>query len=210
VLAALEREGLRLPMRHAANSAATLDLPGTHLDAVRVGIAMYGLRPSAEVEPAVPLRPALALKSRVGRVRTLPAASSISYGRTFITQRPTPVALIPVGYGDGYLRLNSNRGAVLIHGRRAPIRGRVCMDQLVVDVSGIPGVRLDDEVVLIGRQGEETLSAEEVAGWGETINYEVVTQLMPRVPRVYMQGGQVVAVRCEEGEPELRGLIESE
>jgi alanine racemase len=189
-----------VPVRHVANSAATLDLPEMHLDAVRPGIAIYGLSPSDEVEPAVPLRPALMLKSRVGRVRTLPAGSSISYGRTFVTQRPTPVALVPGGYGDGYMRHNSNRGVVLIHGRRAPIRGRVCMDQFVVEISGIEGVKPDDEVVLIGRQGDEVLSAEEVARWGATINYEVVTQLMPRIPRVYLRGGEVVSVTRMEGE----------
>jgi alanine racemase len=193
VLAALAQEGIQVPIRHAANSAAALDLPETHLDAVRPGIAMYGLRPSDEVEPAVRLRPALTLKSRVGHVHTLAAGSSISYGRTFVTQRGTPVALVPVGYGDGYMRLNSNRGAVLIRGQRAPIRGRVCMDQFVVEVSGIEGVTLNDEVVLIGRQGEQTLSAEEVAGWAETNNYEVVTQLLPRVPRIYLRGGQIIA-----------------
>jgi alanine racemase len=199
VLETLADDGIQIAVRHVANSAATLDLPDLHLDAVRVGIALYGLRPSAEVEPVLPLRPALTLKSRVGRVRTLPAGSSISYGRTFITRSPTPAALVPIGYGDGYLRLNSNRGAVLIRGRRAPIRGRVCMDQLVVEISGIEGVEVDDEVVLIGRQGDQVLSAEEVAGWGETINYEVVTQLMPRVPRVYLQGGEVVSIQCDDG-----------
>ncbi len=199
IVAALEREGIRIPVRHVANSAATLDLPEMHLDAVRAGIAMYGLHPSGEVEPALALRPALTLKSRVGRVCTLPANSSISYGRTFVTERPTPMALVPVGYGDGYIRLNSNRGVVLIHGQRAPIRGRVCMDQFVVEISGIKDVQPDDEVVLIGRQGDDTLSAEEVAAWAETINYEVVTQLMPRVPRVYLRGGEIVSITCEEG-----------
>jgi alanine racemase len=198
IAAALEREGIRIPVRHVANSAATLDLPETHLDAVRAGIAMYGLHPSGEVEPALALRPALTLKSRVGRVRTLPANSSISYGRTFVTERPTPMALVPVGYGDGYIRLNSNRGMVLIHGQRAPIRGRVCMDQFVVEISGIKDVQPDDEVVLIGQQGDDTLSAEEVAAWAETINYEVVTQLMPRVPRVYLRGGEVISIVREE------------
>jgi alanine racemase len=199
IMAALGKEGLRIPIRHVANSAATLDLPEMHLDAVRPGIAIYGLRPSGQVMPAFPLRPALELKSRVGRVRTLPAGSGISYGRTFVTDHPTPVALVPVGYGDGYMRLNSNRGAVLIHGQRAPIRGRVCMDQFVVEISGIQDVQPDDEVVLIGRQGDDVLSAEEVADWGETINYEVVTQLMPRVPRVYLRGGRMVSVVREEG-----------
>jgi len=194
VLAALEANGIRVPVRHAANSAAALTLPEARLDAVRLGIAMYGLRPSTEVEPAIPLRPALTLKGRVAQVRVLPPGSSISYGRTYTTSQTTPVALIACGYGDGYSRLCSNRGAVLVRGRRAPIRGRVCMDQLVVEVSGIAGVRPGDEAVLIGRQGDQEISAEEVAGWAETINYEVVTQLLPRLPRVYLRQGQIVAI----------------
>jgi alanine racemase len=199
-VAALARDGIKAPIQHVANSAATLDLPEMHLDAVRPGIAIYGLRPSSEVEPVLALHPALTLKSRVGRVRTLAAGSSISYGQTFVTQRPTPMALVPVGYGDGYIRLNSNRGAVLIQGQRAPIRGRVCMDQFVVEVSGIKGVQPGDEVVLIGQQGADVLSAEEVAAWAETINYEVVTQLMPRVPRVYLRGGKVLSITREEND----------
>jgi len=194
VLTGLEEKGIQVPIRHVANSATALDLPEMHLDAVRPGIAIYGLRPSNEVEPAVSLRPALTLKSKVGRVRTLSARSSISYGRTFVTERPTPVALVPVGYGDGYLRLNSNRGAVLIHGQRAPIRGRVCMDQFVVEITGIEGVKEEDEIVLIGQQESETLSAEEVAQWGETINYEIVTQLLPRVTRLYRREGEIKSI----------------
>ncbi len=174
-----------IPLRHIANSAATLALPETHLDAVRAGIAIYGLRPSNEVEPSVSLKPALSLKSHVARIRTLPAGSGISYGRTYITPHAMPVALIPVGYGDGYHRLNSNRGAVLIRGKRAPIVGRVCMDQFSVDLSEIGPVRINDEVVLIGHQDRAELSAEEVATWAETINYEVTTSLLPRVPRFY-------------------------
>ncbi len=190
VRAHLQAAGHAIALCHAANSAATLDMPETHLNAVRVGIALYGLRPSGEVEPAVPLRPALSLKSHVARVRTLPAGSSISYGRTYITPRKMPVALVPVGYGDGYHRLLSNRGAVLINGRRAPIVGRVCMDQLVVDVSAVGPVALHSEVVLIGQQGQERISAEEVAAWAETINYEVTTGLLPRVPRLYTGAGE--------------------
>ncbi|MDH4135431.1 MAG: hypothetical protein OEW09_01760, partial [Anaerolineae bacterium] len=149
--------------------------------------------------------------SRVARVRTLLPGSSISYGCTYTTTRPTPVALVPVGYGDGYHRLLSNKGSVLIGGKRAPIVGRVCMDQFVVDVTGhfdklrtgpstslrtgIEGVRQDDEVVVFGRQGEEEISAEEVAALAGTINYEVVTSILPRVTRVYLKGGHVVEVR---------------
>ncbi|MGQ9584990.1 MAG: alanine racemase [Anaerolineae bacterium] len=185
VLAEVGRAGIEVSLRHAANSGATLDLPETHLDMVRCGLAVYGLYPSAEVKRPIPLRPAMTLKGRVGHVRTLPAGASISYGRTFTTSRPTQVALIPVGYGDGYHRLLSNRGAVLIRGRRAPILGRVCMDQCVVDVSGVPGVREGDEVVLFGRQGEAEITAEEVAAWAGTVNYEVITGLTSRVLRVY-------------------------
>ncbi len=193
VLDLLEEHGLRPPIRHVCNSAATMDLPEMHLEMVRVGIAMYGLRPSDEVEPAVPIRPALSLKSRVARVRVLPPGSGISYGLTYVTEKETKVALVPVGYGDGYHRLISNRGQVLIHGRRAPIVGRVCMDQFVVDVSGIPDVKEGDEIVLVGRQGDDEISAEEVARWAETINYEVVTGLLPRAARRYLRGGRIVA-----------------
>ena len=194
LLARLEEASISIPLRHVCNSAATLDLPEMTLDGVRCGIALYGLRPSEEVEPAIPLRPVMSLKSRVARVRTLPAGSSISYGRTYTTTRPTRVALVPVGYGDGYHRLLSNRGAVLIRGQRVPIVGRVCMDQFVVDVSEVPETQQDDEVVLIGRQGEAEITAEEVARWAETINYEVTTSILPRVTRVYLRGGEVVGM----------------
>lgn len=193
VLAALESAGIRIPLRHAANSAATMRLPEAHFDAVRPGIAMYGLDPSDEWPPVFEIRPALTLKSRVSRVRELPPGSGISYGRTFVTERPMRVALVPVGYGDGYHRVLSNKSSVLIRGQRAPIRGRVCMDQFVVDVSGIPDVQQDDEVVLVGRQGEAHIRAEEVARLAGTINYEVTTSLLPRVMRVYLRGGKVVA-----------------
>ncbi len=186
VLAQVEAAGHTIRLRHTANSAAALELPEMQLDGVRAGIALYGLEPNNIVNPNSPLRPALTLKSHVARLRTLPAGSSVSYGRTYTTTRPTPVALIPIGYGDGYHRLHSNRGCVLIRGQRAPIIGRVCMDQFVVDVTGIKGVRQDDEVILIGAQGNERLSAEEVSQWAETINYEVTTSLLPRVPRVFI------------------------
>jgi alanine racemase len=194
VTAAVKDAGIRVSLHHAANSAATMKLTDVHLDAVRPGIALYGLAPSDEWPPTFEIRPALTLKSRVSRVRVLPPGAGISYGRTFVTERETPVALIPVGYGDGYHRALSNKGSVLIHGRRAPIRGRVCMDQFVVDVTGIEGVRQDEEVVIVGRQGEAEIRAEEVARLAGTINYEVTTSLLPRVVRVYKRGGQVVSI----------------
>ncbi|MBN1965524.1 MAG: alanine racemase [Anaerolineae bacterium] len=185
-LKAAQAAGHRFGLRHVANSAATLDLPDMHLNAVRIGIALYGLWPSNEVAPVLALRPALALKSHLARVRTLPGGVSISYGRTFTTPCAMPVGLVPVGYGDGYQRLLSNRGQVLVNGRRAPIIGRVCMDQFVIDLSDVGPVARNDEVVLIGMQGVARITAEEIAGWAETINYEVTTGLLPRVPRRYL------------------------
>jgi alanine racemase len=186
--------GFVFPLVHAANSAATMVLPEAHFDAVRPGIALYGMDPSGEWPPVFEIRPALALKSTVSRVRRLLAGAGVSYGRTYVTSKPTTAALVPAGYGDGYHRLLSNKSQVLVRGRRAPLIGRVCMDQFVVDVSGIPGVQLDDEVVLVGRQGGEHIRAEEVAALAGTINYEVTTSLLPRVARVYLRGGEIVQV----------------
>jgi alanine racemase len=200
VMAAVENAGIHIPLCHAANSAATMKLTDAHLDAVRPGIALYGMHPSDEWPPAFEIHPALTLKSRVSRVRVLPPGAGISYGRTFVTDRETPVALVPVGYGDGYHRVLSNKGSVLIRGQRAPIRGRVCMDQFVVDITGIKAVQQDDEVVLVGRQGEAELRAEEVAQLAGTINYEVTTSILPRVARAYRRGGQVVSVTAFGGE----------
>ncbi len=194
ILDTLQQAGHAIPLRHAANSAATIDLPETHLDAVRCGVAMYGLRPSGEVSDAVPLKPALSLHGRVARVRTLPAGSSVGYGRTFIAEKATTVAVLPIGYGDGLHRSISNKGAALIRGQRAPIIGRVSMDQITVDVTGIDGVQQDDPAVLIGGQGSQHITAEEVAKLAGTINYEVATSLLPRLPRVYVRGGEVVEV----------------
>jgi alanine racemase len=169
-------------------------LPEAHFNAVRPGIAIYGLDPSGEWPPVFEIRPALMLKSRVSRVRELPAGAGVSYGRTYITQRSTRAALVPVGYGDGYPRILSNKASVLIHGQRAPILGRICMDQFVVDISGHSAVQQDEEVVIVGRQGEARISAEEVAEQAGTINYEVTTSLLPRVARAYRKGGEIVEV----------------
>ena len=185
VIAAIRNTGMDIPIIHAANSATTMKLPEAHYNAVRPGIAMYGMNPSSEWEPVFELYPALTLKSTVSRVRKLPVGAGVSYGRTFVTNRPTTAALVPVGYGDGYHRILSNKGIVLVHGKRAPIIGRVCMDQFVIDVTGIPGVQQNDEVVLVGRQGAERVSAEEVGRLAGSINYEVTTGLLPRVVRKY-------------------------
>lgn len=192
VLAAVRQAGIQIPLIHASNSAATMKLPEAHFNAVRPGIALYGMNPSNEWPLVFEIHPALMLKSRVSRVRELPPGTAVSYGRVFITDRPTMAALVPVGYGDGYPHALSNKGNVLVHGRRARILGRVGMDQFVVDVSSIPNVRQDDEVVLIGQQGQSQIRAEEIAQWAGSINYEVTTALLPRVPRVYLRGGAMV------------------
>ena len=193
-LGELEEAGFHFRVRHAANSAATLDMPESHLDAVRPGIILYGMYPSTQVRRNVALTPALTLKSHLGRVRTLPAGASVGYGRSFIAQQPTSIGLVPVGYGDGFHRLHGNRGQVLINGQPAPIVGRVCMDQFMVDLSAVPNPQEGDEVVLIGRQDNAEFSAEDVARVAETINYEVTTGLTRRIPRVYVRQGQVIDV----------------
>lgn len=194
VVAALEVAGIHLSLKHLANSAAGLALPDTHYHLVRLGIAMYGLPPSDKLNWPVTLRPAMTLKTRLARVRVLPEGASVGYGRTYITSAPTPIALAAIGYGDGYPRLCSNRGAMLVRGKRAPIVGRVSMDQTSLDVSGIDHVTQNDEVVVFGRQGQAQISTDEVAGWAETINYEIVTRLAARVPRVYLRDGEVVEI----------------
>ncbi len=199
VLQALAEKDISVPTRHVANSPTTLDLPEAHLDMVRCGTVIYGLYPSRQVDHSIPLRPALTLKSRIARLRTLPPGWGISYGRTFIPDKPTRAALVPIGFGDGLRRALSNVGHVLIRGKRAPVLGRICMDQCIVDVGKIPDVQRDDEVVVIGRQGEEEISADDMAEALSSIHYEVLTSITNRVPRVYTQGGKAVAMRTQSG-----------
>jgi alanine racemase len=195
VLKNLEEAGIPIPIRHVCNSPATLNFPELHLDIVRCGTAIYGHYPSPVTNRSLPLRPAMSLKSRVGRIRILPEGSSISYGRTYTTTRPTTVALVPIGFGDGLSRKLSNKGTVLIRGRRAPIVGRICMDQCIVDVSAIPDVQQDDEVVLFGRQNGAEITAEEIASLMDSINYVVMAAVSARVPRVYLKEGKIVEVQ---------------
>jgi len=177
----LEAAGIKIPIKHACNSAAVIEF-GKHYDLVRIGIAMYGLYPSGEVDKtALPLRPAMTWKTRVTHLKTVPAGTGISYGHTFVTSRETRVATLPVGYADGYPRALSNKGRVLIRGRFAPIIGRICMDQCMADVTGIPGIEIEDEATLLG--GEITM--EEIAALSGTINYEAACRISARVPRIY-------------------------
>ena len=183
-LEALAREGIEIPLVHAANSAAIFTWPESHFRLVRLGLAMYGLHPSPAVQCPADFRPALAFKTQVAQVKTLAPGSFVSYGNTYQTTGEQRIAVIPVGYADGFRRAPRHWGEVLVRGQRAPIVGRVCMDQAMVDVTEIPGVRQGDEVTLIGEQGAERITAEDVAERLGTVNYEVVSEILARVPRV--------------------------
>ena len=183
---ALQKSGLTIPILHCANSAGIIDSHGREFNMVRAGIVIYGLYPSDEVhKERVKLTPALELKSHIVFIKDVEAGRGISYGSTFITPKPMKIATVPVGYGDGYPRLLSNKGSVLIHGKRVPILGRVCMDQFMVDVTDISNVKKGDEVTLIGKDGDEEILADEIAKLTGTINYEVVCDLGKRIPRIY-------------------------
>ncbi|MGD2146069.1 MAG: alanine racemase [Anaerolineae bacterium] len=184
VLARLEGIGVSFRQVHCANSSAALRLPESRFDMVRVGLAMYGLQPSTHVSLPPGSRPALTWKTSVAQVKTLPPGSYVSYGNTYRTASQETIAVIPVGYADGFRRAPNRWHAVLVRGQRAPIVGRVCMDQTMIRVDHIPGVRVGDEVVLIGRQGGDEITAEGVAEWLGTINYEVVSEILARVPRL--------------------------
>ncbi len=189
ILQELDAAGFGIPIPHICNSAGLVAMPEAHLAAVRPGLLIYGMAPSAETQPPFLLRRALTLKSTITKIRDLQPGATISYGGTFVATRPMRAALVTMGYGDGYPRLLSNRGQVLVRGQRAPIRGRICMDQMVVEVTDIASVAVGDEVVAIGCQGDAEITAEEVAVWAQTINYEIVTGLLPQVVRVYRRNG---------------------
>lgn len=192
MIEALLREGISFEVRHCANSAAVFDYPLSHLDLVRAGIVIYGLSPSEKLRTRPDLSPALSLRSVVSHVKTIKAGATISYGRDFTAKQDMKIATIPVGYADGYPRRLSPGGAqVLIHGRRCPILGRICMDQMMADVSELSDVQIGDLVTLIGRDGEEAITADELAAWEDTIGYEVICALSKRVPRVYLKNGEI-------------------
>jgi alanine racemase len=192
LLEELEARDLRPPLAHAANSAATLAMPHTHLDMVRCGITLYGLDPDVDDTPLpAGFEPAMTWKAEVAQVRDLQPGDAVSYGREFVAERPMRVATIPVGYADGFPRRPLNWGSVLIHGQHAPLLGRVCMDQCIVDITEIAAkepVVQGDEVVIVGRQGEAELSAAEAGRRIGTINYDVVSRILARVPRYVVDG----------------------
>lgn len=188
--------GITIPVKHCSNSAAILEMPQANMDMVRAGITTYGLYPSEEVsKDIVPLRAAMSLYSHIVYCKTIHAGQSVSYGGLFTAQKDTRVATIPVGYGDGYPRSLSGKGYVLIHGKKAPILGRVCMDQFMVDISEIPEAMDGDKVTLLGMDGTERITAEELGELSGRFNYEFVCDLGKRIPRVYRQHGEITEVR---------------
>jgi alanine racemase len=186
VIESLEDNGIKVPIKHAANSAAIMTKPQTHLDMVRAGISIYGLPPSPELSQVVRLKPALSLKTKISYLKRVPVGEGISYGLTYRTDKPTLIATLPIGYADGYSRSLSNRSEVLVRGKRARVAGTICMDQFMVDVNHIPNVKVGEEVTLIGRQKGQEITADEIAKLMGTINYEVVCAISKRVPRVYV------------------------
>lgn len=182
----LEEKGIQIPIKHCSNSAGIVDIPDANMNMVRAGIILYGLWPSDEVNHRnIDLQPVMSLKSHISYIKDLEAGRRISYGGTYITPELQRIATIPVGYGDGYARSLSNKGYVLVRGQRAPICGRICMDQFMIDVSHIEGVRVGDTVTLLGEDGTEKITMEELGDLSQRFNYEFACLITPRVPRVY-------------------------
>ena len=187
LLEALEKEEFQVQFRHAANSAATIEMSETHLDLVRPGVSQYGLWPSNEVDKnLIDLKPVLTIKSTVIQVKSVGPDFAVSYGSTHRTPCPTRIATVPIGYADGFDRRLSSKGHMLVRGVRAPIIGRVCMDLTMIDVGHVPDTALGDEVVVLGRQNNEEITADEIAAHADTINYEIVSSLTSRVAKIYI------------------------
>ena len=191
----LKKKGIQIPVCHCANSAAIMELPEMGPDAVRAGISMYGIYPSDEVDHTMKLSPAMEIRSYITYVKEIPAGTSVSYGGTFVSEKPMRIATIAAGYGDGYPRSLSGQGYVLVAGKRAPILGRVCMDQFMVDVTEIPEAEADMRVTLVGKDGGEELTMEQLADLCGGFRYEIPCVLGKRVPRVYLRGGEIVGTK---------------
>lgn len=192
----LLEKGIKINIRHIANSAAIIDMPQTHFEAVRPGIILYGYYPSKDVfMEKIKLKPVMALKTNIVHIKTLEEGEYISYGRKYRTSNSEIIATLPVGYADGYTRLLFNKGKVIVNGKYAPVIGRICMDQCMINVSGIEGVKVGDEVVLMGECGELKFTADDIAELIGTINYEVTCMISKRVPRVYIKDNKVVKIR---------------
>lgn len=191
----LEEEGIKIRLKHCGNSATIIDLPKMHLDMVRAGIILYGLAPSQDVElDKINLKQVMSLKVRITHVKEINSGESVSYGRKFIASKKSKIASLPIGYADGYTRMLSGKAEALVNGIRVPVVGRICMDQCMIDVTGIEDVKVGDEVVLFGEQKGSFISIDEIAQKLGTINYEIVCMIGKRIPRVYIKEGKVVDI----------------
>lgn len=192
----LKNNGINIPLKHASNSAAIIDLPNTYLDAVRAGIILYGYYPSNEVKKEnLSIKPALTLKAKIAHVKELESNMYISYNRTFKTSRKSKIATIPIGYADGYIRTLKHDAKIIVNGQLAPIVGNICMDQFMIDVTDIPNVKTGDEVILLGESNGIKFNADDIAKCMNSINYEVLCLLKKRVPRAYIKSGQIIHVK---------------
>lgn len=191
----LEKENVKINVRHCGNSATIIDLPDMHMNMVRAGIILYGLKPSGEVKlDRMELKQVMSLKVKITHVKEIEAGQSVSYGRKFIAEKKSRIASLPIGYADGYTRMLSGKAEALVKGRRVPVVGRICMDQCMIDVTDIEEVKVGDEVVLFGKQGNEFIHIDELAEKLDTINYEIVCMIGKRVPRVYVKNGKIIDI----------------
>lgn len=193
---AIEEAGIEIPLKHVSNSAAIIDLEETYLDAVRPGIILYGYYPSEEVKKdLIKIEPVLTLKAKIANLKTLHKDMYISYGRTFKTERESKIGTLPIGYADGYSRSLTGKGKVLINGKWAPVVGKICMDQCMIDLTDIEDVKLGDEVILLGEDSNKKMDADDIAELLGTISYEVLCMIKNRVPRVYINDGKVIKIK---------------
>ena len=190
----LEQNGVKFKYRHCCNSAATLEFPEMHLDMVRPGIILYGCYPSDKVKSNFDLQPAMEFRTRVTNVKKVAKGSPISYGGTFVTDKEMIVATIPVGYADGFPRTLGENAKVIVKGKIVPVLGRICMDQCMIDVTSVNNINVNDEVTVFGKQGDSSIPVESVAVLSNTINYEILCSVGKRIPRVYLQEGNVATV----------------
>ena len=189
----LKDSGINIKIRHCSNSGGILNYPQTNLDMVRAGIILYGLFPSNYVRNKLDLQPAMSLKTVISQVKTVPEGTAVSYGGTFVTQRKTKIATVPIGYADGYLRVLSSKASMLVNGKKAPVIGRICMDQAMLDITDIENINENTVVTVFGKDGDAEIKVEDIADIANTINYEILCLISKRIPRIYIKNGEKIA-----------------
>ena len=188
----LKDSGVNIKIRHCSNSGGILNYPQTNLDMVRAGIILYGLFPSSYVRNKLDLQPAMSLKTVISQVKTVPEGTAVSYGGTFVTQRKTKIATVPIGYADGYLRVLSSKASMLVNGKKAPVIGRICMDQAMLDITDIENINENTVVTVFGKDGDAEIKVEDIADIANTINYEILCLISKRIPRIYIKNGEKI------------------